>query len=288
MRILVTGAAGRLGRATLAQLRASSHSVCAVDRHPATSDGVTVSALDLLDEMATRAAFDAFRPEVVIHLANHPNASVAPAAQLYRENTAMTWHVFAAAIDAGARRILYASSVQAISGGPGRENVYLSDLPVFPLPVDGTEPTQVGNAYGLSKVAGEQALALLVAQHPDVAGVALRFPMLVTDPAGYPPWLSDVAWTRPHPEFHAYLPIGAAADLLVTLSGSTLSGYHVFTPACPLPAHAPRLSALLDGPYRGMTVRRPPDSFTQPFDPERLAALTGWRPPAPEVPPPKA
>ena len=67
MRVIVAGATGVLGRATMPQLRAAGHEVRGFARHP---DGQQdVAALDLLDRDAVLALAADWRPEAIVHLA---------------------------------------------------------------------------------------------------------------------------------------------------------------------------------------------------------------------------
>ncbi|HEU4803509.1 MAG TPA: NAD-dependent epimerase/dehydratase family protein, partial [Solirubrobacterales bacterium] len=67
MRVIVAGATGVLGRATMPKLRAAGHEVRGFARNP---DGQQdVVALDLLDRGAVLALAADWRPEAIVHLA---------------------------------------------------------------------------------------------------------------------------------------------------------------------------------------------------------------------------
>lgn len=76
MRILITGGNGYVGR-TLTRLLAPEHEVCVLDslRNSALRfredelDGFRLEQVDIRDAAATAAVLEAFRPEVVVHLA---------------------------------------------------------------------------------------------------------------------------------------------------------------------------------------------------------------------------
>ena len=71
-RVLVTGAAGFVGRHALAPLRARGYDVHAISRRPPPAelrDRATWHAIDLLDRDATRQLVDAVRPSSLLHLA---------------------------------------------------------------------------------------------------------------------------------------------------------------------------------------------------------------------------
>ena len=100
MAVVVTGAAGFLGRALVAALAADGIRVIAIDRHPTTSSDLRVTVLqgDLVDrdpvvESALRAA------DAVFHLAGRPGVrETGPAAEAarQRDNVAATAAVLAA------------------------------------------------------------------------------------------------------------------------------------------------------------------------------------------------
>src|SRR5690606_23264714 len=112
------------------------------------------------------------------HLGNHPRMPRSvPRQTIYGENTAMTANVLFAAADRGIRKIVYASSIQVIMGRrTGTEQEQPSGLAYLPL--DGDLPRRIGNAYALSKAAGEDLLRHLCEQDPELSGTAMRFPAL--------------------------------------------------------------------------------------------------------------
>ncbi len=189
MRVLVTGAAGKLGSAAVGHLAASGHEVVATDQAHAEDLPVPLTLLDLQDELGVYNLLGGV--DAVLHLGNHPNAmSTVSRQRLLRENVAMTANVLYAAADRGVRRIVYASSVQATLNYPVRPR--WCDPPAtcpFPrLPMDGEAPARPGlNPYGLSKAHGEQLLRELCDAHDGLAGVALRLPSVRSERAWKPP-----------------------------------------------------------------------------------------------------
>ncbi|MDQ3733456.1 MAG: NAD(P)-dependent oxidoreductase [Actinomycetota bacterium] len=117
-----------------------------------------VSALDVTDIEACRAAFhDA---DAVIHLAADPRPD-APWDTLLPANLIGAHHVAQAAVDCGVRRLVLASSLQALSGYPAGTQLRTTD------------PPRPANLYGATK-AWAEALGCWVAATSSTTVVALR------------------------------------------------------------------------------------------------------------------
>ncbi len=152
MRVFVTGGAGFIGSNLVFALLAAGHEVSVVD-DLSTGSMANVEPragfrkLDILDE-ELGVVMHEFRPEVVVHLAAQASvtASIANPEHDWAVNVEGTRAVALAARDAGARRVISASSA-AVYGEP--EHV--------PLPETARKEPQ--NPYGRSKLAAEAALA---------------------------------------------------------------------------------------------------------------------------------
>jgi len=152
MRVIVTGGAGFIGSAVTFALLGIGHDVLVIDDLSTGSvENLDPRAgfrqLDILDQ-ALASEFAAFRPDAVVHLAAQASVSVS-IADPERDravNAEGTRFVAAAARDAGAKRVLSASSA-AVYGEPE----------VLPL-VEAArkEPT---NPYGASKLEAEGLIA---------------------------------------------------------------------------------------------------------------------------------
>src|SRR5450432_1294239 len=176
MKVLVTGAAGRLGSALCAHLVEAGHEVKATDYKHREGLPVKLVLADLRDDIAVYGLLEGC--EAVVHLGNHANLMAGPSPQrLIAENTAMNANVFRAALDVGIRRIVFASSVQAMLKVP---NGMRAESPVPYLPLDGAAPRNPGtNFYALSKEFGERMLEELCQAEPALVATALRFPVLI-------------------------------------------------------------------------------------------------------------
>jgi nucleoside-diphosphate-sugar epimerase/phosphohistidine swiveling domain-containing protein len=148
MRVLVTGASGVFGREIVARLAGSGHEVIGFSRsRPILPPGVTHHAGDIRDEAAVTAAMAGC--EVVAHCAWALDAMFDDPAE--REiNIGGTANVLSAMTQAGARRIVFASSSTAYGPRPGGGLLSESE-PLRPHP---------DHVYGRNKQEVEELLAL--------------------------------------------------------------------------------------------------------------------------------
>jgi NAD+ dependent glucose-6-phosphate dehydrogenase len=125
--------------------------------------------------------------DVVVHLAANPDPD-ADWDDLLKSNIMGTYHVFEACRLAGVKRVVYASSGQAILGyrldEPYKSLVEgrLDDVPQSFAKVDHTMPTRPLNAYGSTKVWGE-ALARTYADAHGLSCLCIRFGWVIANDA---------------------------------------------------------------------------------------------------------
>ncbi|HET6352181.1 MAG TPA: NAD-dependent epimerase/dehydratase family protein [Coriobacteriia bacterium] len=152
MRILVTGGAGFIGSNLVQALLTGGHEVAVIDNlssgSPANIDPRTAfRKLDILDD-ATPGFIAEFAPDAVVHLAAQASVSVSVREPDFdrQVNAEGTRRIAAAARDAGAKRVISASSA-AVYGEPAE------------LPLLETSRTAPINPYGNSKLEAEGLLA---------------------------------------------------------------------------------------------------------------------------------
>src|SRR4051812_41491380 len=180
MKVLVTGATGRLGSLVCKELLQRGHDVLGTDQRFAGGLAFPLKLADLRDSLAVYPLLEG--RDAVVHLGNIPNLSMGPSPQVVLgDNVSMNSNVFRAAVDLGVRRIVFSSSLQAmIRLEEGRAVDAAPHIPYFPL--DGDAPADPGhNFYGLSKEFGERTLRVLSELTPELACTSLRFPMLAGD-----------------------------------------------------------------------------------------------------------
>jgi UDP-glucose 4-epimerase len=148
MRILVTGGNGLLGGYLLRELIQSGHSVTSYARHPSPTEGANSVIGDVNDPTRLRQAVPGH--EVVVHLAGVTGPGRALPEQLMETNLMGTVRVLEAALEAGAGKIVFASSCAA-SGFAFQPH----EITPSYLPLDENHPAEPQDEYGLSKLLGE-------------------------------------------------------------------------------------------------------------------------------------
>lgn len=173
MRIVVTGAAGRVGRATLAELAGRGHQVVAFDLVappvPGAARVVLASAIDAGEVYSACRGADA-----IVHLAAYPSLAHHSAERVFTNNVGGCITVAEAAAALGIRRIVYASSITVYGffGASPEERT----LPY--LPADEDYPKRPRDAYALSKWVGEEIFTM-AARREGLQVASLRLALVV-------------------------------------------------------------------------------------------------------------
>ena len=157
-RVLITGAAGRIGSALVEHLDRTASAAFDLVLADLEGTGDRFVTFDITDLGACRAACEGV--DAVVHLAALPSVDT-PFDDLLPVNIVGTYNVFRAAADAGVARLVFASSVQAVAGYPLDVQVR-TDMPVRPQ-----------NLYGVSKAYGE-ALGAYFAHQEGLEAIAVR------------------------------------------------------------------------------------------------------------------
>src|SRR4051812_45304257 len=159
--ILLTGAAGRVGRA-FQEHTGDRYRLRLADRDMeklGETHGHQAFAMDASDLAACQAACADM--DVVIHLAADPSPAADFYSSLLDNNIKTVYNIFRAAKDQGCRRVIYASSIRVLEGYPQGSPIP-ADLP--PRPTD---------LYGASKCFGE-AVAHTFASSEGLSSIVVR------------------------------------------------------------------------------------------------------------------
>lgn len=277
MRILVTGAVGRLGRVVCAHLAGRGHDVVAADALHGVDLPVPLHVVNLLDRVPVYALVEGC--QAVVHLANHSDMRFGVAPQtIYTENVTMDANVFQAAVDAGVRQLVFSSSIQVISNDRvGREQLKTPSRLAY-LPADGALPPVCRNLYALGKVAAENLLKFYADQDPSRSCTAMRLPWLASGVER----LRSPGQTRVQigklDELFAYLTHADAATFIEAVLTANRPGY-----ACVMPAAAKNrlgwpVADVVKAFYPTVPLRRPLAEMRELVDLDPLRAAYGWEP----------
>lgn len=278
-RVMVTGAAGGLGQEVCKALVAAGHEVLALDRVYRRDMPVRLELVDLLDGASVYRYAEGC--QAVVHLANYPGVRRGmPPQQTYRENVATDINVFQAAVDVGVKRLVFASSVQAMSGDRHGDPAKKPSCLAY-LPIDGDAPACPRNLYALGKVTGEMQLRYYAAMDDRLSCTAIRYPYLMTQ--GTLEWIrnhprdSDDHWGNPDEGF-AYLYMADAASLVAAILDKQDVGYHQILPAAPDNTVGKPPRELLEKFYPNVPLKVPIDNLTSLVDISAITQRLGWSP----------
>jgi uronate dehydrogenase len=223
-RILITGAAGRIGGYLRSRLVRPDRVLRLLDIAPlAAGEGEEVVQGSVTDlDTLTEASRDV---EAVIHLGGIPTE--ASWEDILETNINGTYHAIEAARRAGVSRFVFASSNHAVGFLPRRPDRPMAPDYAFPAP---------DTYYGVSKVAGE-ALAALYHSRYGMDAVCLRILSCFDrpdNPRALATWLSpddagrlfEAALSTPSPGFRVVWGVSANTRAWFSMAEATAIGYH--------------------------------------------------------------
>ncbi len=285
-RLLVTGAAGRLGSEVCRTLAEEPFEVLGADISYRSDLPVPLEVANLLDAASVYRLVEGCSG--VVHLANHPSArSCSPPQRLYRENVTMNVNVFQAALEGGAETLVYASSIQAIAGTRSGEDDRDKPSCLAYLPLDGDLPARPGNIYALSKQTGEIQLRYFARLYPELSCTAIRFPYLASERAlrsfrrgGRSPrhYLSNLD------EGFSFLHVADAAALIAAILRESIPGYNQLLPAARRSYLDKSVPEIIEEFYPDVPLKVPADQMESLVDISDLEEQYGWTPEHTDVP----
>jgi nucleoside-diphosphate-sugar epimerase len=189
-RVAVTGSSGKLGRAVVDHLVENGWQVIALDRTPSPRADVVSSVVDLTDSGQAIEALTGIDDrhdgvDALVHLAAIPAPGLHTNAVTFANNMTASYNTYTAALRAGVRKIVWASS-ETVLGLP-------FDEPPPYVPVDEKYPPRPNSTYSLVKTLEEELARQLCRWHPDLSMIGLRFSnvMYPEDYAQFPEYDHD-------------------------------------------------------------------------------------------------
>jgi nucleoside-diphosphate-sugar epimerase len=272
MKLLLTGATGRVGSRMLPRLAAQGHDVCAVARSEVAAERVKAAGAepvlaDLLDPDGYRAALRG--RDAVVHLAAVLRSTDAD--EVRQANLDATLRLADAALDAGVGRFVFVSTNLVYPGGLGRPATE-DDQPA---------PLATWGAYPVSKAEAERALLAL---HQDRGmGVRIvRFAYVYGE--GDPHLAESLRWAGQwpgHQRLHLIHHADAAQAVIRALHAPGIDG-RVYNAADESPVTAVELHALNGVPFPDSPVGEA-DPWHGIVDTTRIRLELGFRPYHPSV-----
>ena len=232
MRVLVTGARGKVGRATVTALTGAGHDVRATDLSPPVFERPEPGEPEYVQADLADAG-DAFAvvrgAEAVVHAAAIPEPTRNPPHVVFHNNLMATFNALEAAIRFGVPRFVNISS-ETVPGFFFAERGFLPDY----VPVDEEHPIRPQDPYATAKFFGELLMDAAI-RRSDIRCISIR-PCWVQHEGNYErnlgPWVRELPADLA-PNFLSYIDVYDLADAIVLATESDLSGHEVFYIASP-------------------------------------------------------
>jgi len=270
--IVVTGAAGRLGRSVVRLLLDREIDVRATDQVAADDLSTEFVLCDLLDAtMVERLLKGA---EGVIHMGAIPGPLRADGRVIFDNNVQSTFNVMMSAAEMGLRRVVFSSS----AFGMGWAHDGASFVPIY-LPLDEEHPMMPFEPYVLSKQVGED-IGKMIARNSTTSVVSLRFTNVVP-----PEGQEEFPWPAPTPENPLTLVMWAYADPRDVAEAHVLSldvdieGHEAFMIAQPSSRFKePTLDLIRNNFGDRVEIRGQLQGTASVISTEKAQRMLGWKP----------
>jgi UDP-glucose 4-epimerase len=277
MKVLVTGAKGKVGGAVAAALLDAGHEVVATDLARPTferqaPDEPAYMQADLTD--AGHADAVVRGADAVVHAAAIPDPLHNPPSVVFGNNLMATFNVLEAAVRFGARRFVNVSS-ETVPGYFFPERPFLPDY----LPVDEEHPIRPQDPYAISKHFGEQLMDAAV-RRSELRCLSVR-PSWVHWEGNYErnlgPDVRDPA--QPSSGFWSYVDLYDLADAIRLAVESDVPGHEVVYAASPDNSTGRPLAELVRRHYGDRVQLRPlARDDASGISCAKAERLLGWRP----------
>jgi UDP-glucose 4-epimerase len=275
LRIVVTGARGKVGARVASLAHVAGHDVIATDLErpvydsPAASEPRYVQA-DLSRLGDALSVID--NADVVIHAAAIPEPSKNVGATVFSTNAIMSWNVIEAVVRGGAKRIVNVSS-DSVAGMTWAHRPFVAEF----CPIDESLPDRPQDAYGLSKLVSEQLCDGLV-RRSDATAVSVR-PTWVQTPETYAinlaPFIRDSTLTTG--VFWSYIDVDDLADLLLAAAQARTPQHEIVYAAAADNIGGRDLARAVREHFPGVVVNPLERPDASGISSARARTLFGWR-----------
>ena len=286
MRILFTGGTGKAGRHVVPFLMSKGHRVLNVDLVPLNHPGVLNRVADITDAgqmydvMTSYADFDELEPgtgmpafDAVVHFAAVARIMITSDNECYRVNVLSTYNVIDAALRAGVRKVIFASSETTYG-------VCFADGERKPeyIPIDEEHPTVPEDSYAMSKVVNEAtARSFQRRSGADIYGLRINN---VIEPHEYKSMFPDFV-TRPEKRrrnIFSYIDARDLGHMVECCIATDGLGYEVFNVSNDDHSVAASTQELTERFYQGVPVRKEMGRDETFYSNEKAKRMLGYQP----------
>ena len=235
--------------------------------------------VNITDGGAVHSAMQWIKPDIVVHLAAFAGPHGVADSQLFQLNAMGAYNVMEAAIGAGVRRIVFASTDSTY----GFVYSYHPIEPVY-LPIDEDHPQRPQDSYGMSKVMCEDFARMFTWRDPSMQIVAIRIchlehpdVMVELDSFNKDP-KAEVVRVRRKESFN-YVDIRDAAWAFRLAVEKDLPGFHVYNIAAKDTCMDVRSIDLIKDMWPNLTdLRTDFSGYASFLSSEKATRELGWEP----------
>ena len=270
--IVVTGAAGRLGRRVVQLLADQNKEVLATDQVAADDLPAEFVRCNLMDRKAVEGILK--EAEAVVHMGAIPGPLRAEPRFIFENNVAADFNVMMSAAELGLRRVVFSSS----AFGMGWAHDGNAFVPLY-LPLDEEHPMMPFEPYGLTKQVGED-IGRMIARNSGTTVVSLRFTNVAL-----PEVQAEFPWPAPTPEepltlvMWAYADARDVAEAHVLALDAEIEEYEAFMIAQPSSRFdEPTIDLVKNNFGDRVEIREGLSGTASVISTEKAQRLLGWRP----------
>ncbi len=272
MKVLVTGGSGRAGKYIIPELRSHGHEVLSADRVGDPESDVRFMQIDTTDLGAVTSVSRGM--DAIVHMSAIPSPMRDPEAEVFRVNMLSNWNVLEAAEIHGIKKVVMASSINAIGA-------VFSKAPVAPryFPVDESQPTRAEDAYSQSKWLGEEMAEAFCRRRP-MQIASMRFHGLL-DLARQQQLKASGGETpseRAAMHFWGWVDIRDAARSCRLALDADWTGHEAFFINGDETSLSTPTMDVIEDIYPGVEIRKPLEGTAAAIDISKAADILGWKP----------